>query len=196
MTGTFIPDRRRGRSRLVLLVAAAAAATAALAGCGTAAAPGTAAAGSSGSGPSGAASSPAQADLTLCTSTQALTRVVVTSYRGYTGGPEVRRVPKVTVTILSRVRKLAEHICALPGAPRGTLHCPMNTGATYRFAFSSPSATFPPVVVEVSGCQLVTGSGKERWVARTPEFWPVLSKIGIMAPMHLPVSGHGDGTSA
>jgi hypothetical protein len=60
------------------------------------------------------------------------------------------------------VRQLATLLCALPPVPRGHLMCPNLLGASYRIFFAAGSRVFPQVVVQMSGCRVVTGLGPPR----------------------------------
>jgi hypothetical protein len=67
-----------------------------------------------------------------------------------------------TIRDTATVRQLATLLCALPGLPPGRLMCPNMLGASYRLFFVAGSRAFPPVVVQMSGCRVVTGLGPAR----------------------------------
>ena len=73
------------------------------------------------------------------------------------------------------VRGLAASLCGLPAMPRGPVNCPAQFGAALGLAFAVGGHSFPPVIVQVSGCRVVTGLGPAR-TARSAVFWRTLGK--------------------
>jgi hypothetical protein len=51
----------------------------------------------------------------------------------------------------------------------------------YNLTFSAPARRFTPVIVNLTGCELVSGLGSPtRWVARSPDFWVTLGEgVGL-----------------
>ncbi|MFZ2056216.1 MAG: hypothetical protein WAV54_02245 [Acidimicrobiales bacterium] len=82
----------------------------------------------------------------------------------------------VEVDRVSSVRYAARIVCDLPPMPAGKFACPLDLGITYRLSFTAPGRMFRTVVVAVTGCELVSGLGRTRWVARSPHFWHRLGK--------------------
>jgi hypothetical protein len=113
----------------------------------------------------------------LCTDIPRLTSVVVSR----TGGIrdfEVGSILPRGSTILDPglVRGLAAALCGLPVLPRVALTCPAQFGAgSVRFAFAAGARPFLPVLVQVSGCRVVTGLGPVR-SASSAAFWQLLEK--------------------
>jgi len=95
--------------------------------------------------------------------------------------------PGITIKDPAAVRKLAQVICRLPKMPRGVINCPADRGGGFVLVFSAPGERFHAVTLRSSGCQTVTGtgSGRPRWVVRTPLFWKQLAQVtGIASPAH------------
>jgi len=82
----------------------------------------------------------------------------------------------VEVDRVSSVRYAARIVCHLPPMPAGRFACPLDLGITYRLSLTAPGRMFRTVVVAVTGCELVSGLGRTRWVARSPHFWHQLGK--------------------
>jgi hypothetical protein len=99
----------------------------------------------------------------LCAAPSHLDRVIVIRTVGFGKKPgEGPPLAGVTVTDAPAVRAVAAALCALPAAPHGVVHCPMDTGGGYRFLFSAGKKRYPLVAVEVTGCRTVTGVGTPR----------------------------------
>jgi len=99
----------------------------------------------------------------LCRAVPALTRMTfLRSTRP--PGLHVREVLPAGFTIKdpATVRQLATLLCALPRMPAGRLMCPNMLGFSYRMFFAAGSRLFPEVVVQMSGCRVVTGLGLPR----------------------------------
>jgi hypothetical protein len=127
----------------------------------------------------------------LCTDRRAVTSVRVMRFplRSQLGQtkPLPRPLPGITIKYPARARTLATLICQLPRMPHGVFHCPLDGGGGYVLVFSAASARFHAVTLRASGCETVTGtgSGRARWVARTPQFWDQLAHLtGIASPAH------------
>jgi hypothetical protein len=79
-------------------------------------------------------------------------------------------------------RKVARALCALPVAS-GRVFCPAELGITYQLDFAvqgEKGLGGETVVVEPTGCALVTGIGAVRTTATTPDFYRVLaSAMGL-----------------
>ncbi len=67
-----------------------------------------------------------------------------------------------TIRDKATVQQLATLLCALPRMPAGRLMCPNMLGFSYRMFFAAGSRLFPEVVVQMSGCRVVTGLGLPR----------------------------------
>jgi hypothetical protein len=81
-----------------------------------------------------------------------------------------------TVRDAATVRQLATLLCALPRMPAGGMSCPDLVGGTYRMSFAAARRSFTPVVVQLSGCRVVTGLGPVRSWARSAQIEEVLSQ--------------------
>jgi hypothetical protein len=171
-------------------------AVAALAGCGPASAGGATSAGH-GSGthgrqsPAGRAGAPMR--LTVCDAPSAVTSVRVTRLPAMSQLGQTKPLPKphpgVTVRDPAKARGLARLVCSLPRLPRGVLSCPAQRGGGYGLVFTAAGRSLPPVTVQATGCESVTGTGPggARWAARSSSFWATLSRLtGIEAPAHSP----------
>jgi hypothetical protein len=162
----------------------------AIAGCGTLGAAATA--GGSGSGSHRPVTSAGDPMIRLlCPQPRSVrsVRVVRFAERGQMGQtkPLPRPVPGITIKDPAAVRKLAQAICRLPRMPRGVINCPADRGGGFVLVFSAPGQRFHAVTLRSSGCQTVTGtgSGRARWVVRTPQFWKQLAEVtGIASPAH------------
>lgn len=185
----------RVAGRLTPLCAAAALASITLAACGSsqvsAAASGASAsptvaatvAGSSTAPSPGATSPGAATQAALCRDTASVTGLEIVRN-------QVVRVPvlqvafpdRVTVTSPARARAVARALCGLPPMPHGVFHCPaLLVGTTYLLRFTA-GGRLPPVTIEATGCEVVTGVGPARWVATSPGFWRVLATAAHLRP--------------
>ena len=92
---------------------------------------------------------------------------------------------------------MAKELCALPAMTTGVTHCPLATTAGYRIVFTAPELVLPPVTVQASGCQRITGAGAVRTSAGHPAFLKLLTSLAGAAPLpgagHLPGSPVGTG---
>jgi len=127
----------------------------------------------------------------LCADRRAVTSVRVVRFppRGQLGQtkPLPRPLAGITIKDPSAARQLATVICRLPRMPHGVIQCPLDIGGGYVLVFSALSARFHAVTLRASGCESVTGtgSGRARWVAKTPQFWDQLAHLtGIASPAH------------
>jgi hypothetical protein len=100
---------------------------------------------------------------TLCADGQSADRVVVS-----------RTAParQVTLTGTTQVRAMVAALCALPPMPSGHA-CPVTAGGSVRLVFAAGPRSFPPVIVQESGCRGVTGMGATRW-------WSGSSQLGVL----------------
>ena len=106
----------------------------------------------------------------LCTEIPKLTRMSFTrtflppkqnARQAQPGGATVRNA--------AAVRRVATVLCGLPTVPIGMMTCPNMAGGSYRLYFAAPGRAIPPVVLEYSGCRVVTGLGRPRtWVTSKP----------------------------
>jgi hypothetical protein len=169
----------------------------ALAGCGQSTAGGATSAGH-GSGahgrqsPAGRAGAPMRLR-TVCDAPSAVTSVRVIRLPAMSQLGQTKPLPKphpgVTVRDPAKARGLARLVCSLPRLPRGVLSCPAQRGGGYGLVFTAAGRSLPPVTVQATGCESVTGTGPggARWAARSSSFWATLSRLtGIEAPAHSP----------
>ena len=134
-----------------------------------------------------ASGSPASAAAPLCANAAHLDRVVVTLHPGLPQSHLHQVMPRgITISDPARVRAIAAALCGLPAMTHTPVNCPMDTGGGYRLAFSAAGRTFPPVVIEATGCRSVSGLGPVR-VTSGP-FWTTLHK-------ELGTSGGGGATA-
>jgi hypothetical protein len=90
---------------------------------------------------------------------------------------------QVTITSPARARAVARALCALPLMPRGVFDCPaLLVGTTYLLRFTVGGRRLPPVTIEATGCEVVTGVGPARWAATSPGFWRVLATAAHLGP--------------
>ena len=103
--------------------------------------------------------------------------------------PVPARRPVITIRDVGRVRALARVICGLPLMPRGVLSCPVDLGGGFQLVFATAARWLPAVVVQASGCEVVTGAspGRQRWTRGARAFWTAFARLtGIEAPAHAP----------
>lgn len=161
-----------------------------LAACGSVPAPGAGgvpAASASGSGAkSPAASSPSSAgtsQVALCRDAAAVTSLRIVRIPGGKVPREQAVVP-VLVAVVGpvRAREVARALCALPAMPRGIFNCPaLFPGTTYQLTFTADGQQLPPVNVDATGCETVTGVGPVRR-ALPAQFWRVLAVAAGVSP--------------
>jgi hypothetical protein len=130
---------------------------------------------------------------TLCGSVASLDRLVVDRSDAFPQNHMRFSFPaEVTVADATQVRAAARALCSLPNMPTGTISCPADLGIVYDLAFSASGRAFPTVEVDATGCQGVRGLGSERWVARSPGFWPTLGgAMGLASPSYATFRGSG-----
>jgi hypothetical protein len=114
-----------------------------------------------GAGTSSAAAGAAGAS--LCADGQSADRVVVSRTRLALTRP-------VTVTGTTQVQAMIAALCALPALPAGQ-DCA--AAAAVRLVFAAGDQSFPPVIVQQTGCRSVTGLGVTRW-------WSGSSHLGVL----------------
>jgi hypothetical protein len=176
---------RAGWGRVWLCAAALAAIV--LAGCGSipASSTGATSPASPKASPSPSVSpSAAAVQVALCQHTGTVTGLEIVRNR-------VLRVPQlqvgfpnqITVTSPAHARAAARALCALPLLPRGVFNCPALTfGTTYLLRFTADGRRLPPVSIEATGCEVVTGVGSARWAAKSPGFWRTLATAANVSP--------------
>lgn len=134
-----------------------------------------------GSSGSGSAASPAVKTVqpgALCANQGAVTHLVVTR-TGFVNHVHAQRFAfpaVVTVTSPAQAQAVAKALCALPPGPTGITNCPADLGISYQLRFAAGGQHFPVVKVTSTGCEIVSGAGKIRTIAKTPGFWFVLGK--------------------
>lgn len=79
----------------------------------------------------------------------------------------------ITVRKPHLVRGLATALCALPKMPRGPVSCPAQFGGSLQLAFAAGGRPLRPVIVQMSGCRMVSGLGPARAVP-SAAFWRTL----------------------
>jgi hypothetical protein len=134
-------------------------------------------------GAPGATSSRTHAQVALCTDTPRLTSLVVSRTSGFRDSQLGSLLPRgITIMEPGLVRGLAAALCGLPEMPRIALTCPAQFGGgSLRFGFAAGDRAFPPVVVQVSGCRVVTGLGPVRR-ASSAAFWRTVDQdLGSLA---------------
>jgi hypothetical protein len=117
----------------------------------------------------------------LCTEIPKLTRMSFTrtflppkqnARQAQPGGATVRNA--------AAVRRVATVLCGLPTVPIGMMTCPNLAGGSYRLYFAAPGRTIPVVVLEYSGCRVVTGLGRPRtWVTSKPLQQALSQALGV-----------------
>ena len=79
---------------------------------------------------------------------------------------------RVTLTGAPQVQAMVAALCALPPMPAGR-HCAVPSAGSVRLVFGAGEQSFPPVIVQQSGCRSVTGMGATRW-------WSGSSQLGVL----------------
>jgi hypothetical protein len=164
-----------------------------LAACGSVPAPGSGAAAAASGGavsPTPAASpspspspSPGTGQVALCRDASTVTSLRIVR----TPGPRIPQVQavfpgQVTVTNPAHAQEVARALCALPAMPHGLMSCPaMFPGTTYQLTFTADGRQLPPVHLDSTGCEIVSGAGPVRR-ATSPEFWRVLAVVAGVSP--------------
>jgi hypothetical protein len=107
--------------------------------------------------------------------------------------PATAPTPHLVVKGAVAAQALARALCGLPFTAAGPLHCPRQISASYRLSFTAGGRLIPAVIVEPSGCEMVTGAGAPRSAARSPAFLKMLASMA--GPLPLPGPGHLPGTT-
>ncbi len=164
-----------GAASRAALATIAAGALVVLAACGSVAAGGR----SGSAGGQAAASVPggrASAGVALCRDLPNLTRVTVDRTMSLHVLEPAMVLPRgLTVRKPYLVRGLAIALCGLPKMPRGPVSCPAQFGGSLRLAFAAGGRMFWPVIVQMSGCRVVSGLGPARTMP-SAAFWRTLGK--------------------
>lgn len=142
--------------------------------------------GSSQAGPANqGATAPASRGSLLCAHRDAVTRLTVTRppmapHRPVMPFPFPGRL--ATKSAVS-ARAVAAAVCALPRLPR-LMRCPASLlTAVYLLTFDIAGRALPPVIVNATGCEPVTGAGPVRTANNAPAFWRALgAAIGFRLP--------------
>lgn len=80
-----------------------------------------------------------------------------------------------SVVDVAQVQRLLATLCDLPNAPHARiLNCPLDLGIQYRLIFFENKRTILYVMLDASGCRLVTDIGPPR--SSTTNLWAVLAK--------------------
>ncbi len=181
-TGRPVSVAARGMLAVICIIALLG-----LAACGSATAGGAGHPASSGAGHTNepAAVASASAGVPLCAAAGRVDRVVVSRVPALSASSREPLPGGITFSGASRVRALAAGLCALPLRPHGPLlSCPADFGGAVRLVFAAGRRGFPPVVVQGSGCRIVTGVGPARSWSRSPQLKRLLGKVtgGRMIP--------------
>jgi hypothetical protein len=171
-----------GAASRAALATIAAGALAAVAACGSAAAGGH----FGSAGGQDAASVPggrASAGVALCRDLPNLTSVAVSRTTSLHVLEPAMVLPRgITVRKRHLVRGLATALCGLPKMPRGPVSCPARFAGSLRLAFAAGGRPFRSVIVQISGCRVVSGLGPARTVP-SAAFWRTLGKdLGLTFP--------------
>jgi hypothetical protein len=126
-----------------------------------------------------AAAATASAGVPLCAAAGRVDRVVVSRMPGLSASSRAEPLPGgITFSDPPRVRALAAGLCALPLMPHGPLlNCPADFGGAFRLVFAAGQRGFSPVVVQGSGCRIVTGVGPARSWSQSPQFKRLLGQV-------------------
>jgi hypothetical protein len=125
-----------------------------------------------------AAVAAASAGVPLCGAAGRVDRVVVSRVPALSASPHEPLPGGITFSDPARVRALAAGLCALPLMSHGPLlSCPADFGGAFRLVFAAGRRGFSPVVVQGSGCRIVTGAGAARSWSRSPQFKRLLGKV-------------------
>jgi hypothetical protein len=165
-----------------------------LAGCGSVTSTGHSATGNSATGHSatGSASEVRSAGRgALCEAAGAVDRLVVSRVNSIPANHQHFSFPAtVAVSDAGQARSIARALCALQPEPSGAMSCPGDFGVSYRLDFAAGGRSLPPVTVEASGCEGVSGAGVARWTVDSPGFWGVLgTAMGLPHPGHAVFAG-------
>jgi hypothetical protein len=131
---------------------------------------------SAGSAGPSASAARAQAGGSLCADGRSADRVMVS---------RTASARQVTLTGATQVQAMVAALCALPPMPAG-LHCPPLFAGSVRLVFATGKQSFPPVIVQESGCRGVTGMGATRWWSGSSSFGVLLDEavggLGRLVP--------------
>jgi hypothetical protein len=132
----------------------------------------------------------ASAGVALCQDLPNLTRVTASRTMNlHVLEPSMVLPRGITVRKPQLVRGLAAALCRLPKMPRGPVNCPARFAGSLRLAFAAGGRPFRPVIVQMSGCRVVSGLGPERTVP-TLALWRTLGKdLGLKFPQGMGQSG-------
>ena len=130
------------------------------------------------------------AGVALCRDVPNLTKVAVSRMTSlHVLEPTMVLLRETTVRKPHLVRGLATALCGLPKMPRGPVSCPAQFGGSLRIAFAAGGRPFRPVIVQVSGCRVVSGLGPAR-AAPSAALWRTLGKdLGLKFPQGMGKSG-------
>lgn len=96
----------------------------------------------------------------------------LTVHRQKPGNPERFVLPaKFVVRNQHSVQAIANALCQLPAMPTAAIVCPADFGPQYAFQFATNRTRFRVILLDVTGCEAVSGLGQIRWVARSIGFW-------------------------
>lgn len=158
-----------------------------LAACGSVPAP---AAGTAGAAPARASGSPSasgagvgSAMAALCQDTTTVTSLQIVRIPGPRVPQAQTAFPRGFAVIgPAGARAVARALCALPAMPRGIMSCPAQfPGTSYQLRFTAAGRSLPPVTIEATGCDTVTGIGPARQ-ATSARFWRVLATAAGLSP--------------
>jgi hypothetical protein len=161
-----------------------------LSGCASTAAPGNPAAGPAVTGSPTATASAGEVRSAgsgaLCENAGTVNRLTVRRVNSIPANHQHFSFPaRVAVSDAGQALSVARALCALQPEPGGAMSCPADFGVTYRLDFATGGRSLPPVTIDASGCEGVSGTGVARWTVHSPAFWGVLG-----AAMGLPHPGH------
>jgi hypothetical protein len=130
----------------------------------------------------------------LCQVIPRVDRLIVTRTYGFPGNQFHFTFPAVvTVTNAAAARAVATSACALPDAPKGAQACPADFAVSYHLVFwvrgqKGPGADL--VVVDPTGCEVVTGLGTGREAMSDPAFYRILGNaMGLKNANYLTFRG-------
>lgn len=120
--------------------------------------------------------------LSLCTVAKKVTTLTVR--RRTFMNPTVFSFPAVVIVEnAASARSVAKTICAIPPDMRtGASSCPAYQGPTYRLVFTLPKYVITPIILRMSDCGAVEGTGAKGWIHLTPILFRVL---GNAMELHL-----------
>ena len=96
----------------------------------------------------------------------------LTIQRGKPDNPERFVLPtRFVVRNHHNIPATANALCQLPAMPTAAIVCPEDIGPEYTFQFATNRTRFRLIVLDVTGCEAVSGLAHVRWVARSIGFW-------------------------